>query len=377
MMVQLLYGDYGLAGLLTAVVTLAYAIGAPILAKLVDNFGQAKVMLPSITISIMSTALMVLAALKTAPPWVLAVLGVISGATSGSIGALARTRWPNLVTSPQQIQTAYALEAAIDEICFVLGPVIGTVAATTIHPVAGLVLLISLFVVGGYGFLLQRSTEPKPVPKSLKVVTGKKTRTFTPLLGMLAITYMGAGMVFGINDIAVVAFASEQGYPSLSGTLLAIMSFGSLVAALLYGAYNWKLPMWKRFIFGVFFMAVGVSTFAFAQSLWVMALVLLVTGLTLAPTMTNVNTIVEMVTPKENLTESLTWLSTAMCIGISLGSALAGTPVQNSGSHAGFLLVICAGWVMVGLAASGLPLVKRQTEATLSQRRQHLTEELV
>lgn len=409
LMVRLLYGNYTLAGIISATNTIAYAMGALVLAKLVDRFGQARVMLPSITVSLAAMVATVVCALMLVPPMVVGVLMAVAGATSGSIGALARTRWPRLVPSPLQIQTAYALEAAIDEFCFVIGPVLATIAATAVHPVGGLVLLIVFFAVGGYGFLAQRATEPEPIRRVARSAAARatadeagtatktqrramvaaaaasspaaddvsaqahpKVRVFTPLLAMLAVTYMGAGLVFGVNDISVVAFADEQGYTSLSGVLLAVMSAGSLVAALVYGARNWRIPMWKRFIIGVVLLAVGVTTFFFATNMVIMAVVLLLTGLTLAPTMTNTNTIIEMVTPKEYLTESLTWMSTAMCVGISLGSALAGGPVDSHGSHAGFLLVIGAGWLMVLLALVGLRLVKRETVRASERRHEHV-----
>lgn len=412
LMVRLLYGNYTLAGIISATTTIAYAVGALGLAKLVDRFGQARVMLPSITVSLAAMVATVVCALMLVPPVVVGVLMAVAGATSGSIGALARTRWPRLVPSPLQIQTAYALEAAIDEFCFVVGPVLATIAATAVHPVGGLVLLIVFFAVGGYGFLAQRATEPEPIRRVARSAAARatadeagsagattkarrreivaaaaasspagdgvsaqshpKVRVFTPLLAMLAVTYMGAGLVFGVNDISVVAFADEQGYTSLSGVLLAVMSAGSLVAALVYGARNWRIPMWERFIIGVVLLAVGVTTFFFATNMVIMAVVLLLTGLTLAPTMTNVNTIIEMVTPKEYLTESLTWMSTAMCVGISLGSALAGGPVDSHGSHAGFLLVIGAGWLMVLLALVGLRLVKRETVRASERRHEHV-----
>lgn len=385
LMVRLLYGNYTLAGSLSAASTIAYAVGAPVLARLVDRYGQARVMIPSLTISILAAAAMIVAALQLASPVIIAVCAVVSGATSGSIGAMARTRWPRLVTSPSQIQTAYALEAAIDEVCFMLGPIIATAMATAVHPVGGLALMLVFAVVGGYGFLLQRSTEPAPIVRKKSApneasnvasspaiqspaAQAQSTRVITPALIVLAITYMGAGLLFGVNDITVVAFADEQGYTSLSGLLLAFMAAGSLVAALFYGAKNWAIPMWKRFIGGIIFLAIGVTTFFFAHNMVIMAVVLLITGLAVAPTMTNVNTIVEMVTPKERLTESLTWLSTAMCIGIAIGSGAAGSPVDNYGSHAGFLLVIVAGWLMALVALAGLRLVRREIDK--AQRRQ-------
>ncbi len=359
LMIENLYGDYTSAGIVSGMSTIAFAICAPILARLVDKYGQARVMIPSITISVFAMGGVVASALQLAPIWVLTVFSVVAGMTTGSLGALVRARWAHAATATWQIQAAYSLESALDEVVFVIGPVVATLMATNIHPVAGMILAMALALTGGLWFLLQRKTEP-PANKTQKVAR-ERSVMLNPAMLVLAVTYIATGTLFGANDLAVIAFTEERSAPGLAGVLLAIFSFGSLVGALAYGARTWRTPLWKLFGIGILAIAIGTSFFVFAGSLLVLAILMVVTGLAIAPTMTNVNTIIQKITPEGRLTEGLTWMSTAMNIGVSIGAALSGRLVDLQGSHGGFLVVIGAAWLMALAAVLGLRTLKRET----------------
>lgn len=60
------------------------------------------------------------------------VFAGIGGATVGSVGSLVRSRWSHLVTTPNQLQTAFSWESVADELLFVSGPVLATVLATAV-----------------------------------------------------------------------------------------------------------------------------------------------------------------------------------------------------------------------------------------------------
>jgi MFS family permease len=353
------YGNYSLAGAVSAVNILVSCLCAPQLARLVDTRGQRAVMAPAILVSALSMAGLAAAILAYAPAWVLYLLAATCGATWGSPGSLVRSRWAQVVDTPQRLSTAYAMEAAIDEFCFIIGPILATVLGTAIHPVAGLVLGAVFFVAGGAVFFAQTSTEPPASPRE----QGERRPTVlrNPVVVILALTYVGAGTMFGANDVSVVAFTQEHGAPGLAGILLAFFAAGSFTAALFYGSRTWSQPLWKLFAGGILLLAMGVSTFLLARNLVMLGVVMWITGLTIAPTMTNVNTIVARVVPPVQLTEGLTWTITAMNVGTSVGSALGGRSIDASGAHGGFLVVVASAWVMVALMVIGLPRLRRDT----------------
>lgn len=355
--IRALYDSYALAGLVSAAQVISFAICAPILARLVDRFGQMQVMLPAVAVSSAAAVTLIVAIANLAPPTVLLVLASINGATGGSIGALVRARWAYVVHDAAQLQVAYAMEAAFDELVFVLGPVLATLLAASVHPLAGLWVAVGFMVVGSLLFLLQRSTQP-PVTKKVKGAKQPSVMRNGAMI-VLAATYVFTGALFGSNDLAVVAFADELNLSFMAGIVLASMSLGSLVSALFYGARAWNTPLDRLFMIGIILLALGVSTFIFAPNLWVLIVLMFIAGLAIAPTMTNVNTIVQRITPASRLTEGLTWMSTAMTLGVSLGSAVTGPMIDSHGHRGGFSYTLLFAWLMVVVALLGARVMHR------------------
>ena len=408
--VQSLYGNYTSAGGVSAALVVATAVGAPVLARLVDARGQSRVMLPAVLGSALGMVGMITAAGLRAPLWVLVALAVVAGGLGGSMGSLVRSRWTTVLDSPDDIHTAFSLEAALDEVVFVVGPVAATALCTSaaLPVTSGWVAALCLHLGGGLWLLSQRATEPPahgPGPASALSRPGRSrdhsagrdqaagrdraagadgrgraagagpgpdataphpgpARTATSALrhgAVLAVVavFLGSGAVFGANDVTAVAFATEQGRPSSSGLVLAAWALGSLSAALVYGSRTWAWPMWRQFLVGVLALALGASTFILAGSVPVLMVLMLVTGMSIAPTVTVGNHIVQAVTPRDQLTEGLTWVGTAMNVGVSLGSLLAGRLVDTHGSRGGYVLVTVFAWLSVLVALATIGVVRR------------------
>ena len=408
--VQSLYGNYTSAGGVSAALVVATAVGAPVLARLVDARGQSRVMLPAVLGSALGMLGMITAAGLRAPLWVLVALALVAGGLGGSMGSLVRSRWTTVLDSPDDIHTAFSLEAALDEVVFVVGPVAATALCTSaaLPVTSGWVAALCLHLGGGLWLLSQRATEPPahgPGPASALSRPGRSrdhsagrdqaagrdraagadgrgraagagpgpdataphpgpARTATSALrhgAVLAVVavFLGSGAVFGANDVTAVAFATEQGRPSSSGLVLAAWALGSLSAALVYGSRTWAWPMWRQFLVGVLALALGASTFILAGSVPVLMVLMLVTGMSIAPTVTVGNHIVQAVTPRDQLTEGLTWVGTAMNVGVSLGSLLAGRLVDTHGSRGGYVLVTVFAWLSVLVALATIGVVRR------------------
>lgn len=388
--VEQLYGSYTAAGLVSAVNFVAVALGAPILARCVDRYGQSRVMLPSIIVSSMSLAGLIAAACAHTHLGALAVLAALAGGLAGSMGSLVRARWTTLLTRPEDVHSAFSLEAALDEVAFILGPVAATALCTTsfLPVTSGWGACLAMQLVGGLWFLSQRTTEPAPHPRRLQHTSedsGDTAEAAThgtahdwvvhrPVLRCGAvvaviIVFLLSGVMFGANDVAAVAFASEAGHKSASGLVLAVWGVGSLAAALVYGSRTWGWPLWKQLMTGLVALAVGTSTFSLAPSLVVLSILALMTGLAIAPTLTSGNNIVQVTVAPYQLTEGLAWVSTALNVGVSVGSLLAGRTADAGGSRAGYLTVAAFAWAAVVAALVSLPALRRaRTVSSLSAR---------
>lgn len=357
LVIKEVYESYTLAGAVAATQVISLSLVAPILSRAVDRYGQRAVMLPAMLLTSLSLIAFIGLTWWKAPISIIFIVAAVQGASWGAPGALVRSRWSQVVSSPSQLNTAYALEAAIDEVAYIAGPIMATVMGTALFPSAGLVAAVFFILIGSVGFFSQTSSEPKP--HAVQSNERQRSVITIPVVVVLALTYIGAGAMFGATDLAVVAFTEKLGVQAMSGVLLGIFAFGSLIAALIYGARTWRSPLWKLFALGIVSLALGASSFLFATNLWMLGLAMVITGLTIAPTMTNVNMLIARAVPDRQLTEGLTWMSTAMNIGVSVGSMLGGVVVDSYSVHGGFVLVVICAWLMVALMLAGLRTVKQ------------------
>lgn len=358
--VQELYGSYAAAGRVGAAGIVAAAIAAPILSRKVDTHGQAKVMLPAVIGSALSLAGMIFAATARAPEAFLMLLTALAGGLSGSMGSLVRARWTAILEKPEEVHTAFSLEAALDEVVFILGPILATVLCTVnfLPVTSGWAASLFFQVAGSIWFLLQSETEPPVREQSREASDSSETSSSGDLqkpqhvlrysaVTVVVLIFMFHGALFGANDVAVVAFSEEQGMKSAAGTIMAFLATGSLIAALIFGSRPWPWPLWKQLLLGVIMMAVGSSAFSFAPNIAVLCVFMLVMGMAIAPTLTTGNNIVQAVIPPEKLTEGLAWLGTSMNVGVSLGSLFAGMLVDHTNARGGFIMVAGFAWLAV------------------------------
>lgn len=365
LMVTALYDSYALAGRVAAVFAIAQAICAPQLAKFVDRLGQAKVMRKALAVAMVALLALGAAAMLAGPEAILYITAALGGATAGSMGSMVRARWSLILDDPRQVHTAFSLESALDELVFVVGPVLATFLATAIHPAAGLVVAVLAAGSGGFWFLSQRRTEPAPSGRPDAASSGSVMRKGGMII--VAIVFAAVGIIFGGVDVSTIAFAQERGARHLAGVLLAICASGSLISGLLYGARHFTSALWKRFIAGVLFIAAGVSLFFFIDTIVVLAAVMFVVGFSISPTVIAGNALVQSMVPRSRLTEGLTWVVTAIGIGLAAGMSLAGQVIETFDAHGGYGVVLGAGWLAALVALAGAPVLRRADRKAVSQ----------
>jgi len=363
LMVSTLYGspergDYAMAGRVVSVNIIVYSICSPQVSKLVDRFGQALVMRPAVIVSALSIGGLVAAATARAPEWVLYIFGALAGATGGSIGALVRARWSHLVKDPAQLHTAYSLESVLDELVFVVGPVVATLLATAVAPQAALVVAGLAIVGGGLLFLAQKETEPPPRGRTEH---REPSVLRSPGLIPVALGFMGVGAIFGATDVAVVAFAEEHGQKAAAGAILAVFAAGSFISGFAYGARQWASPLWRRFVIGVLALGAGVCLFFVVHTVVLLAAVMFVVGFAIAPTLVNGNGLVQQFVRPSQLTEGLTWANTALTVGVAAGAPVAGEFIARSGSSGGFSVVVAAGAIAVVITLLSIRSLRRHS----------------
>jgi MFS family permease len=350
LMISQLTGSYGLAGAVAAAALLGEAVAAPRLGRLVDRFGQRRVLLLSLAVHSVGTFALVISAQLSAPHWVLLATAALSGAAALQVGSLVRARWSALVGGSPVLESAFALESTLDELIFVLGPALVTALALGVAPGAGLLGALVLTIVGSLGLALQRRTEPAPA--GVRDLS-ERSAISTPGLRVLVGTFVAAGAIFGTLDVAMVAFTGQVGAPAAAGPLLALVAAGSLLAGLAYGARSWRWPLDKRFVASVVVLWGGTVPLALAPSVALMTPASILAGVAIAPTLIAGFTLVQKLVPSGALTEGLNWMITALGVGAAVGAWTAGLIADGAGGDTAFLIAVVAGGAAVIVAACG------------------------
>lgn len=364
LLISQVYGEYTIAGIASAIYTISQALCSPQIAKLVDKYGQSKVMLPSLTIALAGLGGVGVAAGMAAHPMWVYLATAVGGAFMGSMGAMTRSRWSHVITQPGHLHTAYSWESVLDEFVFVVGPVLAAFLATTISPLLGLVAAIVIAGAGGYSFLAQRSTEPPATGKDGAPARG--TVLTSSGMPIVVAVFLCMGMIFGASDVSAIGFSDLLGQREYSGLVLASMALGSLLSGLYYGGRSFTMPLWKQFVIGIVSVALGVSLFMFVTGLIVLAIAMFITGFAVAPTLISGNNLVQQFVPKHRLTEGLAWTGTSLGLGFAVGSAIAGRIIDVAGAKSGFYAVLAAGVLAAAVALSFAPLLRRRHEQTVN-----------
>jgi predicted MFS family arabinose efflux permease len=288
-------------------------------------------------------ALMMLAVQADWPIALAYAFAAISGAGLPAVGSSVRARWAHVLDSQRDVQTAFALEAAVDEAVFMSGPIIVTVLATTVHPVAGLGAALAAGVVGTLYLAAQRSTAPPPHPRP--ATRTDRAAIPWPTIAPLSVVCAALGLLFGAAEVTAVAFAEEQHARSYVGVILALWAFGSLLAGLITGAIHWRRGPLGRLRYGALAMACTMVPLPLIDSMWVMGAVLFLAGFAIAPTLIATMSLAEHSLPPSRLTEGMSFLSTGIIGGVAPGAAIAGQVIDAHGASPAYLVSLCGGVV--------------------------------
>jgi MFS family permease len=345
-------GSYGVAGAISAAYMLANAGFAILQGRLLDRLGQGRVLaVASIGFGV-ATALLVGSVQADWPIGWTYVFAAIGGAFLPQVGSSVRARWSYVLERPADVQTAFALEAVLDEAVFILGPILVALLATAWHPVAGIAVAVVACVAGTLAYSAQTATAPPPHPRD----SSSTPRASMPWRSVIPLAVVCAclGVLFGAAEVTTVAFAEERGHKAVSGLLLALWALGSLSAGIITGAVHWRRGPSVRVRWGAFAMACAMVPRAFIGSLSLMGLVLFVAGFAIAPTMIATMSLTEAVVPSGRLTEGMAIMQTGLVAGVAPGATLSGLVDHHQGASAAYLVSVGAGLV-AALAAQTLP----------------------
>lgn len=367
LLVSLSTGSFGTAGLVSGVATAAGAVSAPVWGRLIDRIGQPPVLVASCLTWVAGLALLVVAVLERLPLAVALVAAVVIGLGFNSAGSAVRARWNHRLQGSPLLETAFALEAVLDEVVFIVGPVLVTFLATAAHPAIALGASAAVGLTGTLVLAARRSTEPPRAPRTGTTTAAGRIQPLALLPVTVAAVALGA--IFGGMEVVVVAYATEVGLLPYAGAILMAWAAGSLVAGVVTGTITWRRPAAFRFRLGAVALAVSLVPLPFVRAPGLVALLLVVSGMAIAPTLIASVGVVRAAVPPSRLAEALGWSSTGLAAGLAVGAAVLGHLVDRGGAALGFWGVVGAGALLVAsVAGVRLPPAGERSDAQPSVR---------
>jgi len=347
--VEALSGRIAVAGLAAGGYALGLAIGAPLLGRLIDRHGVAAVLVPCAAVG--ATASLALAAMpERAPAEVAVALAVPIGVGMPPLGSTLRALWMEL-PHPAQRHAAFALDSAVVEALFVVGPVAiaGGIGAWSTR--AALVVCAVALVLGTGGYVLQPRVRAWRAQGRDGGLAGPLAAPAVRVL-LLVLLLLGAGL--GAVEVGVAAAATADGHRGWAGALLGVWGFGSMLGALLIVRRPPPADASRAIVRRVAVLAAVHAVLATTTQPLLLAPLLLAAGLTVAPALNAAFVMLGEAAPRGTVTEAFTWATCAIAGGVGAGSALGGA-VAESSPHAPFLLVVVAGAVAAGVGALRRP----------------------
>jgi predicted MFS family arabinose efflux permease len=156
--------------------------------------------------------------------------------------------------------------------------------------------------------------------------------------------------------VALPAFGKAHGSVGAAGLMLGTLAFGSMLGGLWYGARDWERDPADLLLIFAWPLAAGLAVLVLAGSIPVMAGLLALAGLFIAPSAAASFALVGRLAPEGGVTEAFTWLSTAVTAGFAAGGAIAGLLVQHVSVDAALLTTAGS-----AVAAAGVLFVRRRT----------------
>ena len=324
-------GSYALAGLALGLETAGVAISGPLLGRWMGGWGVRRTLLVSASISATTIFIIGLAPL---PVEVLAVLCLVVGLSSPPIQSAVRTIYPMLVER-KQMGTLYALDATLQEVIWIFGPVTATFIAAFTNTTVGIVVMGVIQITGAIWFSSNREIRSVEIPKSKRRLGGvlrSRVVVSNAIIGALLI-----GSFSGV-EIGTVALFTDK---ATAGVIVGVLSLGSLLGGFVLGHRSktrWALSRYLLVVFAGFALVfISPDSAVWVSVAWFIA------GLGIAPALGLLGAIIGASVKTEDAPEAYGWVGTGQMIGYAGSAALAGLAIDLIAPEAALLIAVIMG----------------------------------
>jgi MFS family permease len=332
-------GSYGAAGLVLAATSIGQAVAGPVTSRWMGVWGMRRVI--SLTTIVCTLAVLALALLPLNVPGYMA-FGMLAGLSTPPIQSAVRTIYPKLVNS-SQLTPLFSLDASLQEIIWILAPVVITLVSTQVGTTEGLLLVAIILVLGCGWFIASPELGRVRIPRSRRSLGKVLLKPPVLLATVIGFLLIGACSAVEVGVVATFDHGSLE-----AGLVLAVFSVGSLVGGLSFGHIPigpWAMA--RRLVL----LTVGLALTMVMLNIFWLGGALFIAGLGIAPALAVLFAITTASVKFSETAEAFGWAGTGQLIGAAAGSAIAGFLVDGTGGAQGAYLAAVL-FAIVGVIVS-------------------------
>ena len=322
--IQYVTGSYGAAGLVLGATSVGQAIAGPVTSRWMGVWGMRRVL--TTTLVICACAITAIALFETIVP-VYMVLGLIAGLSTPPVQSAVRTIYPKMVNS-RQLTPLFSFDASLQEVIWIVAPVVITLVATQVGTVQALLLIVVILLSGGAWFILSPEVGRVRIPRSRRSIGKVLAKPQVLLATVIGFLLIGACAAV---EAGVVATFDHGGLEA--GLVLAIFSVGSLAGGLSFGHIpigRWAMARRLAIV------AVGLTLTMFSLNIFWIGGTLFLAGIGIAPALAVLFAMTSASVKFSETAEAYGWIGTGQLIGAAAGSAIAGFLIDGVGPQGAY-----------------------------------------
>lgn len=314
-------GSVAVAGFAIGLNSLAGSLTAGIRGSVMDRFGQKwpiRILVP------MYSALIILLNTMESRQSIL-ITAFILGITAPPINLSVRPLWKDIVPDTY-LRTAYAFDSSMMSTTSVIGPVVITALSLSARPGFGLGTVAALMLIGGIALSLTPASRDWIPEKKQK---GQQRLWKDRAIQLLMFEGCFIGFGWGVFDVAVPAFATQEGVQHRVAWIFASFGAATVIGGLLGGLVSKKLAPLSALRRAYLLWLLACIPVAFTYPDWSMALVGACIGFLGGAVQVFYFEVLEAVRPKGSQTASLGWIWSVEGSFMALGAAVGGLVSEN------------------------------------------------
>jgi MFS family permease len=324
-------GSFAIAGFAIGLNSLAGAATAGIRGSVMDRWGQKwplRILVPAYTMLIL-----VLNQMDTARSILIAAF--VLGITAPPINLSVRPLWKDIVP-PTYLRTAYAFDSSMMSSTTVLGPVVVTALALSSRPYLALDVVAGLMLTGGIALGLTRVSRNWIPEKKAK---GQERLLKNRAIQMLMFEGCFIGFGWGVFDVAVPAFATQEDVPHRVAWIFAAFGVATIIGGLLGGLVSKKMAPLSALRYAYVCWTVACVPIVFTYPDWTMAVVGASIGFFGGAVQVFYFEVLEAVRPKGSQTSSLGWIWSVEGTFMAVGAAVGGIVSEHLSPRVGLAML--------------------------------------